>query len=101
MDFRPLLAEPLFYWGFHNLGAFLWSRFSVGFPSFLEPSTLAEFVTRSSLKRSYLRDFDCGLGSDLYRSEDEASMGPDCNLHAMAVALKPLFYWDFCNSWPF
>jgi hypothetical protein len=43
--------------------------------------------------------------SGKYKSEDEASMGPDCNLHAevvvanaMAVALKPLFYWAFCNS---
>jgi hypothetical protein len=56
-DFRLLLAEPLFYWSFHNLGAFLWSRFSVGFPSLFGPNT---FVAKSSLKYSCPGDFDCG-----------------------------------------
>jgi hypothetical protein len=31
------------------------------FPPFSARLTLAVFVTRSSLKRSYPRDFDCGL----------------------------------------
>jgi hypothetical protein len=34
LDFRSLLAKALFYWVFHDLGAFLWSRFSGDFPPF-------------------------------------------------------------------